>query len=319
MATSSTEGEIPLTQENAEAQQPSNNPFDPLVDIVGLSAGEGNGGGALQNGGVAEVSVGGPGTGGIAGNGMFARAGVASADASAADRVAAVKAAMPGTQSMQQDGFQQQQQQQQHHQQQQQQQFGVGGANMHLAANPHLNAYSHAQQMQMQAQWAQQQQAMMQMYATYNMGASGGGSAAGYNTMNMGMGGGQQTMYGGMSGYGPQPQQASQQQLVVYQQGQQMMQAQPMASQMPGQWAGGTGTQTALVPYGAHASATGIGVGASATSVAPAMQADRTLAPRASDFRVKRGTKPTRVNDSDKAFGPILDELKARPTRSVDK
>lgn len=307
MAVSSGEGETPSTQEeHAEVQQPSSNPFDPLVEIVGLNGREGNESGVLQNG------TGGVGVSGTAGNGMFARAGVASADASAAERVAAVKASMPGTQSMQQGGY--------HQQQQQQQQFGVAGTNMHLAANPHLNAYSHAQQMQMQAQWAQQQQAMMQMYSTYNMGGNGGGGAAGYNTMNMGMGGGQQMMYGGMSGYGQQSTQPSQQQqLVVYQQGQQMMQPQQMATQMSGQWGPGGGNQSALVPYGAHTSMTGIGAGTSATSVAPAMKADRVLTPQASDFRVKRGTKPTRVNDDDKAFGPLLDELKARPARSVDK
>ena len=41
----------------------------------------------------------------------------------------------------------------------------------------------------------------------------------------------------------------------------------------------------------------------------PAMQAERnTEVPR--NYRVKKSTKPTRVNASDSAFGPLLDQLK---------
>ena len=42
----------------------------------------------------------------------------------------------------------------------------------------------------------------------------------------------------------------------------------------------------------------------------PAMNAEKMAATAPQNYRVKRGTKPTRVNADDSAFGPLLDEMK---------
>ncbi|KAJ8902631.1 hypothetical protein NDN08_005951 [Rhodosorus marinus] len=53
----------------------------------------------------------------------------------------------------------------------------------------------------------------------------------------------------------------------------------------------------ALVPYQNQAAA-----------LIPAMEAEK-VKQEASNYRVQRGTKPTRINASDQAFGPLLDQM----------
>mmetsp|Transcript_8831 Transcript_8831/g.39184 ORF Transcript_8831/g.39184 Transcript_8831/m.39184 type:complete len:172 (+) Transcript_8831:565-1080(+) len=53
----------------------------------------------------------------------------------------------------------------------------------------------------------------------------------------------------------------------------------------------------ALVPYQNQAAA-----------LIPAMEAEK-VKQEASNYRVQRGTKPSRINASDQAFGPLLDQM----------
>mmetsp|Transcript_9587 Transcript_9587/g.28988 ORF Transcript_9587/g.28988 Transcript_9587/m.28988 type:complete len:266 (+) Transcript_9587:1385-2182(+) len=67
-----------------------------------------------------------------------------------------------------------------------------------------------------------------------------------------------------------------------------------------GMMGGGTMGGGALVPYQNQQA-----------SLIPAMEAEK-VAQQPNDYRVRRGTKPTRVNASDKAFGPLLDQYMKR-------
>lgn len=303
-----TESGMPSQAVNTEnGSMPSTNPFDPLVEIVGMRPEDGSSGNAAAGMGREEAQYL-QYANGMGSTTAFARAGKASADATTAERVAAVKATLPPNFSSSMNapstsfGMSQQAA------------FGVAGANMHIAANPHLNAYSHAQQMQMQAQWAQQQQAMMQMYSTFNLGAGAATMQGAYGTQM-----GQPTPT--MQNMQPSQMPPSHNQLVVYQPSPGMNDygGMPMGpGHNPAAYNGYSQMPTALVPYGMQPSPIGGPSSNNLSTAVPAMKADQVYSPAPSDFRVKRGTKPVRVNDDDRAFGPLLDELKALPSRSAN-
>lgn len=153
--------------------------------------------------------------------------------------------------------------------------FGVTGANRHAALHPQA-----AQQQQQQYQ--QQQAAMqmqMQMYSTYN-------AMAMYNT----------------AAYYTQANNAQQMQM------QAQMQAQ--GALVPyGQAQGG-----AMVPYGqvGFGQAAGPMQGVDAAKVVPVMQAQSSRKIEQSEYRVQRlRAEGEAVSEEDKAFKPLLEELKA--------
>lgn len=155
--------------------------------------------------------------------------------------------------------------------------FGVDGSNMAVALYGHPQPQNMQQmQQQMYNSMAMQQQHQQQQ------------QMAAYQTM---------AAYQSMAGYNPQQmamlQQQQQQQMMHHQQQQQqqMMRHQQMMGGRGGLMQGGGGMRPS----------NSVGV--------PAMQAEKT-AVQPANYKVQRGTKPTRVNADDQAFGPLLDQMK---------
>lgn len=158
--------------------------------------------------------------------------------------------------------------------------FGVNGANMHAAmhggqSNPYAQQQSQ-QQAQLQAQQQMYNTMAMQQYQQQQQ------QIAAYQTMAY------QTMaYQSM---------AHNQQVALYH-GQQ---------QNAGNGMYGMGPMNGMQRMGMMATYTPAPQG---NQSVPVMQAERqTMQPK--NFRVQKGTKPTRVSDSDVAFGPLLDRMK---------
>jgi hypothetical protein len=198
----------------------------------------------------------------------------AGVDQTAAQRVANVKSIMARGASA--PGHQQ------HQQQPAANGFGVDGTNMQVAL------YGQQQQQYPQLQMYNEATMMQQQQQMYNTMAMQQQQMVLYQSMAA-----QQNM---MTTYNPQSLAAMQQQQMMMQQ-QQQHQHQMMRMQGFGRQGMGPGMRAPGV------GSVGVGV--------PAMAAEKAEVPTAS-YKVQRGTKPTRVNASDQAFGPIMDDLRAK-------
>eukprot|EP00168_Porphyra_purpurea_P007306 TRINITY_DN1909_c0_g1_i7.p3 TRINITY_DN1909_c0_g1~~TRINITY_DN1909_c0_g1_i7.p3 ORF type:complete len:199 (-),score=90.23 TRINITY_DN1909_c0_g1_i7:233-829(-) len=190
-----------------------------------------------------------------------------------------------------------------------------GGANPAMAGNANLQQFMRLQQQQQQQQMAmmQQQQHMMQqqaymtqmggqnMYATQMGGQMGGGQMGG-QMGQMGQMGGPMNMQAYQSvagGYGNMA-------LVPVQQ----QQGGGMGMTMGGAAGMNPMAMAHAARFGGNPNQyMGGGMQAAAAPSVPAMAAEGPSSGGAA-YRVQRGTKPTRVNADDLAFGPLIESLK---------